>query len=142
MAQIIEFVGNHWVLSSVFAFFLAMLVTSELRNLSLGIKKISPQEAILMNNKEGLTLVDVRDESAFKTGHIAGSLNIPLKQLEEKNSKLAKMKDKPILITCGSGHISVGAGSILRKKGFNHLYLLKGGITAWKEAHMPLSKTK
>lgn len=121
-------------------FFLTLFITSELRNLSLGMTKLSVQDAVLKLNAGNMKVIDVRDQESFKEGHLDKAVNIPLKDLEKNITKLSKLKKKAILVTCNTGHISVGAGTILRKNGFDDLYLLKGGVNAWSEAHMPLFK--
>jgi phage shock protein E len=66
--------------------------------------------------KKGATIVDVRTEREFNSGHIRGSINIPLDKLQTTNAKLRK--DKPIITCCASGIRSATAKKILRSSGF------------------------
>ena len=70
--------------------------------------------------KNGATIVDVRSKGEYQGGHIKGSINIPLDNL---NNSLAKLKkDKTIIICCASGMRSASAKSILQSKGFSTVH--------------------
>lgn len=66
--------------------------------------------------QNGAVIVDVRTPQEFKGGHINGSINIPLQQLQQSLSKIPKVK---IVITCcASGMRSASARSILKSAGY------------------------
>lgn len=71
--------------------------------------------------KEGGVIVDVRTKGEYASGHIKGSINIPLDQL---SNNLAKFKDKDqhIITCCASGMRSASGKSILKSKGYNNVY--------------------
>lgn len=64
----------------------------------------------------GAVILDVRTKEEFNTGHVAGSVNIPLQALRGQTSKLNKKK--PIITCCQSGVRSASAKSILQVQGF------------------------
>ncbi len=68
----------------------------------------------------GAIIVDVRTEREFKTGHVKGSVNLPLDKLNKNISKLKK--DKPIITCCASGMQSATAKNILKNNGFIEVY--------------------
>ena len=70
--------------------------------------------------KQGAIIVDVRTPGEYKSGHIKGSLNIPLDSIGNNLSKLKK--DKSIICCCASGMRSGSAKSILKSKGYNEVY--------------------
>lgn len=70
--------------------------------------------------KQGAVIVDVRSKGEYASGHIKGSVNIPLNTLENNLSKLKK--DKPVITCCASGMRSASAKSILKAKGFNEVH--------------------
>ncbi len=72
---------------------------------------------------EGAILVDVRSAGEFATGHIEGSINIPLDQLSFQLQRLKK--DKTIVVFCRSGNRSKAAKTILQQKGF--INVIDGG---------------
>ena len=70
--------------------------------------------------KAGATIVDVRTTGEYQSGHIKGSINIPLQSL---NSNIARIKkDKPVITCCASGMRSASAKSILQSNGFTEVY--------------------
>lgn len=68
----------------------------------------------------GAVIVDVRSKGEYQGGHIKGSLNIPLDNLQNHLTKLKK--DKPIITCCASGMRSASAKSVLRSHGFTEVY--------------------
>jgi phage shock protein E len=70
--------------------------------------------------KKGATIIDVRTEGEFNSGHVRGSMNIPLDNLQKNVSKLKK--DKPIITCCASGVRSATAKKILKNSGFTDVY--------------------
>ncbi len=70
--------------------------------------------------ENGAVIVDVRTTSEYKSGHIKGSLNIPLQSL---NAQLNKIPNDKVLITCcASGIRSSSAKSILLAQGFKEVH--------------------
>lgn len=70
--------------------------------------------------KKGATIVDVRTKGEYQSGHIKGSINIPLNTL---SSNLAKLKkEKPVITCCASGMRSAQAKNILQSQGFKEVY--------------------
>lgn len=65
---------------------------------------------------EGACIIDVRTPAEYKSGHIKGSVNVPLQELAGKLQELNK--NKPIIVCCASGMRSASATSILKQKGF------------------------
>ena len=70
--------------------------------------------------RQGAIIVDVRTTGEYKSGHIKGSLNIPLDSIGNNLSKLKK--DKCIICCCASGMRSGSAKSILKSKGYSEVY--------------------
>lgn len=66
--------------------------------------------------KNGAMIVDVRTPGEFKSGHIKGSINIPLDDIRNKTKEL-KEKNKVIITCCRSGNRSGMAKSMLQSAG-------------------------
>jgi rhodanese-related sulfurtransferase len=66
--------------------------------------------------KNGAIIVDVRTSGEFNSGHIKGSINIPLDQINNKKDELKK-KNKVIITCCRSGNRSGIAESMLQSAG-------------------------
>jgi hydroxyacylglutathione hydrolase len=84
-----------------------------------------------LENKENITLLDVRKKKEWKEGHIEGAKNIYVGELEENLDKVSK--EFPVIVYCDSSRRSGIAASILEKHGYN-IYNVLGSMTAWKNA--------
>lgn len=122
------------------ALILALLFGSNIYSVISGVEQISPADAILKINHERALVIDVREDKEFVEGHIINSLHIPVGSMQQRLNELEKHKDKQIIISCRSGARSNSACNILRKQGFENVFNLKGGIMAWQNANLPLSK--
>ena len=67
--------------------------------------------------KEGAIIVDVRTKGEYESGHIKGSVNIPVDQLQ-KNLHMFKNKEHPLITCCESGMRSYSAKGIFTSNGF------------------------
>lgn len=66
--------------------------------------------------QNGAQIIDVRTKAEYESGHIEGSLNIPLQTIESNLNKINK--DKPVITCCASGMRSGSAKNILESNGF------------------------
>jgi len=66
--------------------------------------------------EQGAQIIDVRTSAEFSSGHIQGSVNIPLQSLATQMKHIRK--DKPVITCCASGIRSASAKSILFSNGF------------------------
>lgn len=78
-------------------------------------------------------LVDVRRDDEWNSGHIEGSIHIPIHRLIEAGIDLKK--DDHISMVCASGYRSNITGSFLKSQGFKHIYSVIGGMNAWKKVY-------
>lgn len=69
----------------------------------------------LIKEKKG-TIVDVRTPAEFAGGHVVGSINIPLQEIQEKLTQL-KQLSQPLLLCCASGGRSGQATHFLSQHG-------------------------
>ena len=81
-------------------------------------------------------LLDVRTAREWEAGHIDGSVNIPLNQLQGRMGELPE--DRRIAVHCAGGYRSSIATSILRHQGFTNLVEMAGGLAAWDAAQLPV----
>lgn len=140
MQQIIDFSFHHWELILAFFVILFLLIGLELKNRITGFPQLSPQDAIFLINRNDAVIVDIREQTSFTNGHISGSLNIPLSELNEKQKQLEKYKDRPIIIVYATGQAFTKALQQLQNNGFLKLNSLDSGISSWQNAGLPLTK--
>ena len=76
----------------------------------------SKNEKIQDMIKNGAVIIDVRSPGEFQGGHVAGSTNIPLQEIEKNVDKIKKM-NKPVVLCCASGMRSGQASNFLKSKG-------------------------
>ena len=94
------------------------------------IKRITAQDlADMLAGPEKPFVLDVRSEKEHTSGHITGSVNIPLVHLEENLARLPKTG--PLVVHCEGGYRSAIATGLLQKHGFNNVLDLVGGYKAW-----------
>ncbi len=141
MEQLSEFILNNLLLFAALAVVMVMLIKAELDHQANRGSFLSPSMAIrLMNNHSDALVLDIRTAADFKNGHIKGAKNVPLSDFAGSVDGLKADKSEPVLIYCNSGSTVSRAIKLLKKAGFEKVNNLEGGIAAWKEANMPLSK--
>jgi len=77
-------------------------------------------------------VLDVRSEGEWKSGHIPGSLNLPLGSLDQLLAQVPE--DRPLIVHCQTGARAAMAASLLRARGFEDVRLFPGGFAEWQGA--------
>ncbi|WP_372870562.1 thiosulfate sulfurtransferase GlpE [Shewanella sp.] len=98
-------------------------------------KHLSVNELIHLRAELGdsVQIADIRDPQSFANGHIDGSVNL-------SNDNLARFiaeadMDKPLVVVCYHGISSQSAAGYLVEQGFDAVYSLDGGYSAWDQAN-------
>lgn len=139
MDQIIEFAGNHLELVAALVVILVLLAQNLIAG-GTGKDSVDPVRTTELINHEDATIVDVRPIADFNQGHIVGAINIPMNGFANQLKQIEKHKKRPIVVNCRSGAQSAAACKILRKQGFEKVYNLRGGILAWQNANLPVTR--
>ncbi len=141
MEHVTQFVSNNLFLFIAFFIVLAMLIKAEYEHQTSRSMQLSSAQAVrLLNNNPDVLVLDIRASKDFGNGHIGQAVNIPIAELKNELEKLAKYKDKQVLVYCNSGNTSSKAEKILQGNGFANINNLQGGIANWTEAGLPLTK--
>jgi len=82
-------------------------------------------------------IIDVRTPAEWAIGHIEGSINLPLTQLQQRIDEVPH--NRRIAVHCAGGYRSSIAASVLRQHGITNLIELAGGIAAWEAAKLKTS---
>ena len=99
-----------------------------------GFKHLSVNELTHISAESNdIQIVDIRDSASFTAGHIENSTNLTNENLAQFISG-ADM-DKPLVVVCYHGMSSQSAASYLNEQGFDDVYSLDGGYSAWSLAH-------
>ncbi len=96
----------------------------------MGLSRITPERARELIDKGGITVLDVRTETEFSSGHLPGALLITDKDIPLKADELLPDKDAPLLVYCRSGKRSERAAMLLSAMGYKNVSDM-GGIISW-----------
>lgn len=137
MEQILEFMTNHWILTSIWSVIVILLVMNEGAR---GGDQLSPGQVTRLINSEEAVVVDIRKKEEFRTGHLPQSINIPATGFSSHIGELEPYRNRPVIIVCKTGTTAGSIGVMLTKAGFEQVSRLKGGIMEWQSNSLPLVK--
>lgn len=83
----------------------------------------------MIDTDKNLLVVDVREKEEYDAGHIAGSMLLATSEFSSRVGELPK--DKKIVLVCASGARSAQAAGYLVQQGYQDVYNLSGGLSAW-----------
>ena len=99
---------------------------------------ISAQDLAEQLGSQRVAVIDVREPMEYASGHIAGSLNVPLSRLHQ-----AALPQGPLVLVCQSGNRSAKGVQTLLQRGHGHpITDLQGGLPSWQQAGLPVRKLK
>jgi rhodanese-related sulfurtransferase len=136
--DVLPFLTHNWALLLIAAVSGALLLWPGLSKASAG--GLSPDNAVLLMNRERAIVVDVSEAEEFAGGHIKGARNVPVNQLEQRLPEVAKNKTVPLILVCPSGARSRRALGVAKSLGYDKAVVLGGGLKAWRDANLPLEK--
>jgi rhodanese-related sulfurtransferase len=113
----------------------AMLVWPLVRGKASG-PTLSTLQATQLINSRNPQVVDLRNADEFAKGSLPNARNIPAGKVAERVGDLKK--DKPVLLVCATGTSAGRTAALLRSQGFSDVYVLGGGLAAWREAGLPV----
>ena len=90
----------------------------------------------MLDNKEDIVLVDMRNEYEFNIGRFRNAINLPIenfRDLPKAVKNIENLKNKKIVAYCTGGIRCEKASAFLRENGFKDVYQIKGGILKYGE---------
>jgi len=102
--------------------------------------RITHTMATQMINKGKTTIIDIRDQKEFRSGHLLNAIHVPYDSLEERIPRLEKLKSQPLIVVCNDGKLSRTASETLRKSGFTRVFSLDEGMDGWKKNGLPVTQ--
>ena len=135
------FAQKHTLLTvSWFAIFV-MVIYTFYKNATSKFKVINHNEVVRLMNTDEAVVVDLRSLEEFQRGHIIGSVNVLPSEIKNQNvGKIESHKEKAIVLVDINGVSAPTSAALLTKQGFNRVFVLKEGISAWAGANLPLVK--
>lgn len=81
-------------------------------------------------NTSHAVLLDVRTKNEYRSGHVRGSVNLPLQNIENAKNLISD-RDKPVFVYCLSGARSRRAVASLKAMGYTNVRNI-GGISSYR----------
>jgi rhodanese-related sulfurtransferase len=104
------------------------------------IQVLSIAEFEKMVTKKKSKIIDVRTPEEVAEGHLADASTINFLSPNFTSQVASLNKKGTYLLYCRSGARTRKAVDAMQKMGFKHVYMLEGGINAWKEAGKAIEK--
>jgi uncharacterized membrane protein YdjX (TVP38/TMEM64 family)/rhodanese-related sulfurtransferase len=91
--------------------------------------------------EKDLLVLDVRTAEDFvgEQGHIDGAVNIPVEELQQRMDEIGSYIEQPVAIVCRTDKRSAKAALLLTEEGFADVRVVRGGMTKWIEAGLPVA---
>jgi rhodanese-related sulfurtransferase len=131
----VQFVLDNFFLIAIALISGAMLAWPLLRNRAGG-SALSTLQATQLINSRNAVVVDVRSPEEFARGSLPNARNVPAEKLGERMREIKK--DKPVIVVCATGNRAGRVAAQLRAGGFGEVYILAGGLAAWRDAGLPI----
>jgi rhodanese-related sulfurtransferase len=90
-----------------------------------------------LDNGEALTLVDVREESEWKHGHVPDAIHLGKGIIERDIESKFPDTNQEIILYCGGGFRSALAADALGRMGYTNVISMDGGMRAWRDRGFP-----
>jgi rhodanese-related sulfurtransferase len=101
---------------------------------------LDPVQVDELITSSGALVVDLRNAEAFRTGHIRGCLHVPFEDLPNRFAAPDPKARRALILVDETDKLSHQAFDLLSRRGFSWLYVMKGGMKAWRRANRPTSK--
>jgi sulfur-carrier protein adenylyltransferase/sulfurtransferase len=99
-------------------------------------REVTAAEAVAMA-RDGYRVIDVREQSEWNTGHVAGATLLPLGDVTQRIGDVAPDRDAPLLLHCAVGARSARAAARLTEMGYTNVVSMKAPLGHWKEQGGP-----
>jgi len=81
-------------------------------------------------------VVDVRPNGEYKSGHVAGAVNIRYDKMDKHLDELSGAN--AVVLYCTQGHRTKQAEQTLLDNDVPNVFHLDGGLSAWRQAGFPI----
>ena len=126
---------------AVVALAVALALVVVLGSKKTSFESVSPEVfSSRMSEGTDVQLVDVRTAEEFAEGHLAGAINVDVKQADFLSKAQSQLDaDKTVFVYCRSGRRSADAAGQLAKVGYK-VVDMSGGILEWMEKGLETTK--
>ena len=101
---------------------------------------VVPEFRRRLDSEKNLLVLDVRTAEDFvgEQGHIEEAMNIPVEDLQQRMDEIGNYIEQPVTIVCRTDKKSAKAALLLTEEGFADVHIVRGGMTKWIEAGLPV----
>ena len=104
------------------------------------VREISVGETRRKLEQGGTHIIDVREESEWKAGHIEGAEYMGRGVLERDIEQKVPDKNAELILYCGGGFRSALSADNLQKMGYSNVASMAGGWREWNAKGLPTAK--
>lgn len=116
-----------------------LLVLAATAAYAVAAKDITSTEAkLIMDKSKNIYLLDVRTPDERRQGYIAGSVLIPIDQVEKRIAEIPK--NRPVIVYCAVGSRSRPVAQALARSGYTEVYNMRDGIFGWYRNGLPVQQ--
>jgi len=133
-----EFIANHPFIMGALVLTLSLIGIMEYQRASRVGRLLSPMQATRLQNDEDALVIDVRARKDYDAGHIHGAQTIPEREIGQSIHQLKKHAARPVILYDEGGFNAERAAKTLKRNGFERLYVIDGGLSAWRKAELPV----
>ncbi|MGZ3514625.1 MAG: ThiF family adenylyltransferase [Thermodesulfobacteriota bacterium] len=88
----------------------------------------------LLQKKEPVVLLDIREKEEIALGYIEGAIFLPKDLLNDDVESVLPDKTVPVVVYCAGGIRSLAAAKLMKEKGYAHVFSMAKGIDRWQKA--------
>jgi rhodanese-related sulfurtransferase len=103
------------------------------------VREVSPAEVKALLDTGAARVFDVREESEYAAGHVAGAAHLGKGIIERDIERTVPALDAPIVLYCGGGFRSALAADAIQQMGYTNVLSMAGGWRGWTEFGGPTS---
>ena len=96
----------------------------------------STEAKTIIDRSKNAYLLDVRTPDERRQGYIAGSVLIPIDQVEKRIAEIPKKR--PVIVYCAVGSRSRPVAQALARSGYSEVYNMRDGIFGWYRNGLPV----
>ena len=96
----------------------------------------STEAKSIIDRSKNVYLLDVRTPQERQQGYIAGSVLIPIDQIEKRIAEVPK--NRPVIVYCAVGSRSRSVAQALARNGYPEVYNMRDGIFGWYRNGLPV----
>ena len=134
---ILDFLFQHIGLVILMAASGLMIIWPDLQNFGKAQATLSTLEATQLINQKHAIVIDLRRKQDFELGHLPGARHIPSDEIASRAEELSRFKARPAILVA-TGQNGAKAAKALKAQGFEDVFTLKGGMSSWVEANLPI----